>query len=125
MFPWRMFFRAFSAMVLFLTGGFAAGQELPLPPFDSNPPEVVVPPVTPPVDESTHHHDDRPGRRDARHPADRARPAGGRAGARPDAPRHAGPHDPSGSGAAGRAHTSDRRSRPGPGPRRPTAAGTR
>jgi hypothetical protein len=54
MFPWKMFVRSFSALVLFLTGGFAAGHELPLPmPFDSNPTEVAAPPAAPTVDEST------------------------------------------------------------------------
>jgi hypothetical protein len=41
MFPWKLLFRFFSAMVLFATGGFAAGHDLPLP-FVS-PPEVAAP----------------------------------------------------------------------------------
>jgi hypothetical protein len=54
MFPWKMFVRSFSALVLFLTGGFAAGHELPVPmPFDTNPTEVAAPPAAPTVDEST------------------------------------------------------------------------
>jgi hypothetical protein len=54
MFPWKMFARSFSAIVLFLTGGFAAGHELPVPmPFDTNPTEVAAPPAAPTVDEST------------------------------------------------------------------------
>jgi hypothetical protein len=54
MFPWKMFVRSFSALVLFLTGGFAAGHELPLPmPFDTNPTEVAAPPAAPTVDETT------------------------------------------------------------------------
>jgi hypothetical protein len=53
MFPYKMLFRFLSAMVLFATGGFAAGHDLPLP-FDSAPPEVAAPaPVTEPVDTTT------------------------------------------------------------------------
>ncbi|HEV8625365.1 MAG TPA: hypothetical protein VG034_12965 [Acidimicrobiia bacterium] len=53
MFPWKMFFRSFSALVLFLTGGFAAGPELPLPmPFETNPTEAAAP-AAPTVDETT------------------------------------------------------------------------
>ena len=53
MFPWKMLFRFFSATVLLTTGGFAAGQDLPIP-FDSAPIEVVAPaPVADPVDTTT------------------------------------------------------------------------
>jgi hypothetical protein len=53
MFPWKMLFRFFSATVLFATGGFAAGHDLPMP-FDTAPPEVAAPaPVTDPVDTTT------------------------------------------------------------------------
>ncbi|HEV7535410.1 MAG TPA: hypothetical protein VGP90_07220, partial [Acidimicrobiia bacterium] len=53
MFPWKLLFRFFSAMVLFATGGFAAGHDLPLP-FTS-PPEVAAPaaPVPDPTTTTT------------------------------------------------------------------------
>jgi hypothetical protein len=61
MFPWKLLFRFFSAMVLFATGGFAAGHDLPLP-FAGSATEVAAPPAAdpatttttlPPVDDST------------------------------------------------------------------------
>ena len=42
MFPWKIFFRFFTATVLFATGGFAVGAELPVP-FDVAPAEVTAP----------------------------------------------------------------------------------
>jgi hypothetical protein len=42
MFPWKLLFRFFSAMVLFATGGFAAGHDLPLP-FADSPAPVAAP----------------------------------------------------------------------------------
>jgi len=50
MFPWKMLFRFFSATVLFATGGFAAGAELPVP-FDTVPAPVAAPAA--PVDDTT------------------------------------------------------------------------
>jgi hypothetical protein len=52
MFPWKLLFRFFSAMVLFATGGFAAGHDLPLP-FTGSPTEVAAPPATPVADPTT------------------------------------------------------------------------
>ncbi|HEY0397312.1 MAG TPA: hypothetical protein VGF00_02915, partial [Acidimicrobiia bacterium] len=52
MFPWKLLFRFFSAMVLFATGGFAAGHDLPLP-FTGSPTEVAGPPATPVPDPTT------------------------------------------------------------------------
>jgi hypothetical protein len=52
MFPWKLLFRFFSAMVLFATGGFAAGHDLPLP-FTGSPTEVAAPPATPVADLTT------------------------------------------------------------------------
>jgi hypothetical protein len=52
MFPWKLLFRFFSAMVLFATGGFAAGHDLPLP-FTGSPTEVTAPPATPVADPTT------------------------------------------------------------------------
>ena len=51
MYPWKMFFRFMSAVVLMATGGFAAGQDLPLP-FDA-PTEVSAPAAAPVGDTTT------------------------------------------------------------------------
>ena len=62
MFPWKLIFRFFSAVVLMATGGFAAGHDLPVPFDTSSTPAVAAPapdPVTtttteaPAVDDST------------------------------------------------------------------------
>ncbi|HYH48570.1 MAG TPA: hypothetical protein VEG38_03380 [Acidimicrobiia bacterium] len=53
MLPWKMLFRFFSAGVLFVTGGFAAGAELPVP-FDAVRAEVTAPePVADVLDTTT------------------------------------------------------------------------
>ncbi len=43
LFPWKLLFRFFSAMVLLATGGFAAGHDIPLP-FTSPPPATAPAP---------------------------------------------------------------------------------
>jgi len=52
MFPWKLLFRFFSAMVLMATGGYAAGHDLPMP-FDFSPTQVSAPPAAPVTDPST------------------------------------------------------------------------
>lgn len=52
MFPWKMLFRFFSATVLFATGGFAAGHDLPVP-FDAAPEAAAPAPVSDAVDTTT------------------------------------------------------------------------
>jgi hypothetical protein len=52
MFPWKMFVRFFSAVVLMATGGFAAAHDLPLP-LNATSTEIVAPPAAAEPDPST------------------------------------------------------------------------